>query len=126
MTRSSRWTWDASQALAGYHLRISPALIEGFLAVYGDEDRYPGDTPTERRADVRMAWARLGLIRIRDGEVAITARRDSPDDPPAPIGFLESYLRNARVDSRSLPVIVEKMHVALSLFLCTDLPDGED
>lgn len=114
------------QELGGYRLRISPALIEGFLAIYGEKDRYPGDTAADRRRDVRMAWARLGLVQTRMGgesSIAISARCDRPEDRCSPVGFLECYERNSEVDSRALPVMMEKLHMALPLFLSRDGKD---
>ena len=103
--------------LNGYALRVTPMLVEGFLAVYGDRDRYPGDDRATRKADVMLAVQRLCLVSASDGTVTVSAHRSNPLAAPSCVGFLEVYERNSNLDGRSIPLMVDRLRTALSLFL---------
>lgn len=103
--------------LNGYALRVTPMLVEGFLAVYGDRDRYPSDDRATRKADVLLAVQRLCLVSAPDGSVTVSAHRSNPLTAPSCVGFLEVYERNSSLDGRSIPLMVERLRTALSLFL---------
>ncbi|MFG1270812.1 hypothetical protein V5F40_22940 [Xanthobacter sp. DSM 14520] len=103
--------------LNGYTLRVTPMQVEGFLAVYGDRDRYPGDDRAARKADVMLAVQRLCLVTSPDGTVTVSAHCSNPLAAPSCVGFLEVYERNSILDGRSIPLMIERLRTALSLFL---------
>lgn len=103
----------------GFCLNLSPATIEGFLAVYGDRPRYPGDTPAERRQDVASAARRLRLLPSDRGGVLVVALRTDERQEMHIAGFLETYERNSdRVTNhhlvrleRAIPILVSRTDV---------------
>lgn len=105
-----------SNAVNGYALRITPATIEGFLALYGDHDRYPGDSAAMRRLDVRAAASKLRLLPGDDGSVIITATRTDEREELSLFGFLETYERNSE-DGFDAKAALSRVRAAITLLL---------
>lgn len=89
------------QSANGYAVPLTDATIEAFLALYGDDDRYEGDSPEQRRRDVRIAADKICLI--PDGEeVIVKCSQANPRHEMSLIGFLEeTAIRSIRFSSSS-------------------------
>lgn len=117
-------TETITRKMDGFAIRITPILVEGFLAIYGDRDRFAGDDHLQRRRDVVAAAERLRLVRDPQGAVTISAASSLPATPPSIAGFLEAYEARSDLDGRNLPGHVERLRLALSVFLSRESGSG--
>lgn len=106
-----------SSASERFCVRLSPALIEGFLACYGEADRFPRDSHKRRRADVRHASKRLFVATDKAGRPTLTATRTNRDHEASLHGFLEVYEAGSNLTPSDIARRLSKLRVAVTLFL---------
>jgi hypothetical protein len=108
---------SGTSASERFCVRLSPALIEGFLACYGDADRFPRDSHRRRRADVKHASKRLFVAADKAGRPALLASRTNPDHEASLYGFLEVYEAGSNLGPSDIARRLSKLRVAVTLFL---------
>ncbi|MFG1481042.1 hypothetical protein V5F53_20680 [Xanthobacter sp. V4C-4] len=88
-------------------------LLEGFLAVLGEHNRFAGDTAARRRREAMAALRRLCLVETVAGAIEVSVQRTNPRLPPDPLGFLDIYDPDRlEIDGEYLA----RLRLALSLF----------
>ncbi|MFG1187888.1 hypothetical protein [Xanthobacter aminoxidans] len=110
-----------TEVVNGYAIRVTQAAIEGFLALYGDRSRYPGDTADERRRDAALAAQRLRLLPSETGGVLLTAVTTDARAELSLHGFMETYERNS---DECTAVMLQRLPLALTPFV-SRVEEGE-